>query len=319
MHVNFKWEPEEKHDEGRKGLVFNIQRFSVNDGPGIRSIIFLNGCPLRCKWCCNPESQELRSVVMFKAQNCVGCGNCEVVCPTGAADLSVPGKIDHSKCIACGKCVDVCYHRALELSGRWMTVNELIKEVYKDTISYRRSGGGITISGGEAVVQHEFLEDLLIACKGLGWTTAIETTGYTSLEVLDKIVPLIDYFMMDIKHIHPLIHKEWTGVSNERILSNAYHIAELTQELGSQYIIRVPVIPGFNSDPEVIRGIAKFTTSLPGVKDLHLLPYHDLGSNKYGMLGKDYELFGVKTPEKDYMEYLKEIVEDEGLICKIGG
>ena len=318
MHVNFKWEPEKK-EEGRKGLVFNIQRFSVNDGPGIRSIVFLNGCPLRCKWCCNPESQELRAIVMFKAQNCVGCGNCEVVCPTGAANLKLPGKIDHSKCIACGKCVDVCYHRALELTGTWKTVEELIKELYKDTISYRRSGGGITISGGEALVQHEFLEELLQACKGLGWTTAIETTGYASTEVLDKIVPLIDYFMMDIKHIDRDVHKEWTGVYNDRILKNAFHIAEICQRIGSQYIIRVPIITGFNSDPEVVRNIAKFASSLPGVKDLHLLPYHDLGSNKYAMMGKDYELFGIKTPEKDYMEYLKEIVEYEGLTCKIGG
>lgn len=310
-----KYVQEEKKEEGRKGLIFNIQRFSVNDGPGVRSIVFLNGCPLRCKWCCNPESQELKSVIMFKAQNCVGCGNCEVVCPTGASNLNFPGKIDHTKCIVCGKCVDVCYHRALEQSGTWRTVEDIVKELYKDSTIYRKTGGGITFSGGEAFVQHEFLKELIEACKGLGWTTAIETTGYTSIEVLDKIVPLLDLVMMDIKHIHPLIHKEFTGVSNERILTNAYHIAELAKQM----IIRVPVIPGFNADVDVIRAIAKFATSLPGVEELHLLPYHDLGSNKYGMLGKPYELYGVKTPEKDYMEVLKEIVEEEGLICKIGG
>ena len=258
-------------------------------------------------------------MVMFKAQNCVGCRNCEVVCPTGAADLSVPGKIDHSKCIACGKCVDVCYHRALEMSGRWMTVDELIKELYKDTISYRRSGGGITISGGEAFVQHEFLKELLEACKALGWTTAIETTGYTTTDILDEIVPMIDYFMMDIKHVNKDVHKAWTGVSNETILKNAVHIAEICQRIGSQFIIRVPVIPEFNADPDSIRDIARVASALPGVNELHLLPYHDLGSNKYGMLGKGYELFGIRTPEKEYMEYLKEIVEEEGLNCKIGG
>ena len=150
-----------------KGLVFNIQRFSVNDGPGVRTIVFLNGCPLRCKWCCNPESQELKPVVMFKAQNCVGCGNCTVVCPTGASDLNIPGKIDHTKCIVCGKCVDVCYHKALELSGKWMRVEDLMIELYKDRVVYRRSGGGITVSGGEALMQHEFLLELLKTAKPL--------------------------------------------------------------------------------------------------------------------------------------------------------
>ena len=219
------------YDENKKGLVFNIQRFSVNDGPGVRSIVFLNGCPLRCKWCCNPESQELKSVVMFKAQNCVGCRNCEVVCPTGASNLDLPGKIDHSKCIVCGKCVDVCYHKALEMTGKWMTIDELMRELYKDRTIYRRTGGGITVSGGEAMVQHDFLVDLLKACKSLGWTTAIETTGYTSQDVIEKVVPWLDLVMMDIKHFDAEIHKEFTGVDNKRILLNAHRIAEIAKEI----------------------------------------------------------------------------------------
>ncbi len=302
-------------DTSKKGLVFNIQRFSVNDGPGVRTIAFLNGCPLRCKWCCNPESQELKPVVMFKAQNCVGCGNCEVVCPTGASNLNVPGKIDHTKCIACGKCIDVCYHRALEMSGKWMTVEELMGELYKDRVIYRKSGGGITVSGGEAMVQHEFLLELLKACKSFGWTTAIETTGMASEEVIKEIVPWLDVVMMDIKHIDPEVHKEYTGVSNEQILKNALLISSLAKKM----IIRFPVIPGFNASPNVIASIANFSTYLHNVNELHLLPYHDLGSNKYGMLGKEYELADVQKPENEFMEELKAIVEKEGLTCKIGG
>lgn len=298
-----------------KGLVFNIQRFSVNDGPGVRTIVFLNGCPLRCKWCCNPESQELRPVVMFKEVNCVGCGNCNVVCPTGASNFAYPGKIDHTKCIACGKCVDVCYHKALELSGRWMTVEDLMKELYKDRVVYRRSGGGITVSGGEALVQHTFLLELLKTCKSVGWHTAIETTGFAKKEVLDEIVPWLDLVMMDIKHIDPVIHKQFTGVDNTKILENAIYISKMAKEM----IVRVPVIPGFNADKKTITGIAKFATYMHNIKQIHLLPYHDLGSNKYGMLGKDYTLSDVKTPEASTMEELKEIVESYGFQCKIGG
>lgn len=298
-----------------KGLVFNIQRFSVNDGPGVRTIVFLNGCPLRCKWCCNPESQELRPVVMFKEVNCVGCGNCNVVCPTGASGFAYPGKIDHTKCIACGKCVDVCYHKALELSGRWMTVEDLMKELYKDRVVYRRSGGGITVSGGEALVQHTFLLELLKTCKSVGWHTAIETTGFAKKEVLDEIVPWLDLVMMDIKHIDPVIHKQFTGVDNTKILENAIYISKMAKEM----IVRVPVIPGFNADKKTITGIAKFATYMHNIKQIHLLPYHDLGSNKYGMLGKDYTLSDVKTPEVSTMEELKEIVESYGFQCKIGG
>jgi pyruvate formate lyase activating enzyme len=298
-----------------KGLVYNMQRFSVNDGPGVRTIVFLNGCPLRCKWCCNPESQELKPVVMFKEQNCVGCGNCEVVCPTGASNLFFPGKIDHSKCICCGKCVDVCYHKALEMSGKWMTVEEVMIELYKDRTIYRRSGGGITISGGEALMQHKFLAELLKTCKSVGWTTAIETTGLASEAVLDEIIPLLDYVMMDIKHIDSDIHKEFTGVGNEQILKNALYISHLAKEM----VIRVPVIPGFNADKKTIKGIAAFTKYLHNVNELHLLPYHDLGSNKYGMMGRDYEMEGTKSPESEFMEELKAIVEEEGLTCKIGG
>ncbi len=298
-----------------KGYVFNIQRFSVNDGPGVRSIVFLNGCPLRCKWCCNPESQELNTVIMFKAQNCVGCGNCEVVCPTGASNLNLPGKIDHTKCIACGKCAEVCYHRALDISGKPMTVEDLMKELYHDRVVYRRSGGGITVSGGEALVQHEFLLELLKTCKSLGWHTAIETTGYAEQDIIAEVLPYLDLVMMDIKHVDPEVHKEYTGMSNEKILENAMFIAEHAKEM----IVRVPVIPGFNADPRVIAGIAKFATYLDGVKELHLLPYHDLGCNKYAMLGRDYELFGIDKPDEEFMNELKAVVEKEGLICKIGG
>ncbi len=298
-----------------KGLVFNIQRFSVNDGPGVRSIVFLNGCPLRCKWCCNPESQELKPVVMFKAVNCVGCGNCEVVCPTGAANLKIPGKIDHSKCIACGKCVDVCYHKALELSGKWMRLEDLMIELYKDRVVYRRSGGGITVSGGEALVQHEFLLELLKTCKSLGWHTAIETTGLASKAVLDKIIPWLDLVMMDIKQVDPKIHKEFTGVDSTQILENALYISKIAKEM----IVRVPIIPGFNADKGSIEAIAKFATYMHNIKEIHLLPYHDLGSNKYGMLGKEYELDGVKTPNESLIDEFKEIVESYGFQCKIGG
>lgn len=303
-------------DVNVKGLVFNIQRFSVNDGPGVRTIVFLNGCPLRCKWCCNPESQELKSTIMFKEMNCVGCGNCEIVCPTGASNLNVPGKIDHSKCIACGKCVDVCYHKALEMSGKPMTVEELMIELYQDRVVYRRSGGGITVSGGEALVQHEFLLELLKTCKSLGWNTAIETTGFASKEIIDKVLPYLDLVMMDIKHFDPKIHKEYTGVDNARILENAMYISKKAKEM----IVRIPVIPGFNADKKSIACIAKFTAEyLDNVEELHLLPYHDLGSNKYAMMGREYELFGIEKPEEVLMDELKAVVENEGLICKIGG
>jgi pyruvate formate lyase activating enzyme len=203
------------------------------------------------------------------------------------------------------------------MTGKVMTVEEVLKELYQDRTVYRRSGGGITISGGEALMQHEFLEELLRGCKSMGWTTAIETTGYAPKEVLDKIIPLLDTVMMDIKHIDPEVHKAWTGVSNERILENALYIATIAKEL----IIRVPVIPGFNADEDTIRGIAKFCTYLE--KDhfvgIHLLPYHDFGTNKYDMLGKDYEMIGTERPDEDYMKYLKSIVEAEGLYCQIGG
>ena len=314
--ASFTYE-EREPDLEKKGLVFNLQRFSVNDGPGVRTIVFLNGCPLRCKWCCNPESQRLTPVVMWKQQNCVGCGNCSVVCPTGACRIASEGRIDHSKCVVCGKCVDVCYHQALEVTGKMMTVEEVLKELYQDRVVYRRSGGGVTISGGEALMQHEFLEELLRGCKSLGWTTAIETTGYAPKEVLDKIIPLLDTVMMDIKHIDPNVHKAWTGVSNEKILENALYISTIANEL----IIRVPIIPGFNADEDTVRGIAKFCTRLKQDKfvGIHLLPYHDFGTNKYDMLGKEYEMAGTERPDEDFMEYLKSIVEAEGLYCQIGG
>lgn len=256
-----------------KGRIFDIQKYSIHDGPGIRTIVFLKGCPLRCKWCCNPESQS-------------------------------------------GKIQTMIVNGEEKITGRDVIVEEVMEEVLKDIAHFRRSGGGLTLSGGECLMQPEFASALLQAAKDAGITTAIETTSFAPFEIIeDKILPFVDTYMMDIKHTNSAKHKLFTSQPNERILSNAKKIAAS----GANLIIRTPVIPTFNDTPEEILEIAQFARSLSGVKKHHLLPYHRLGSDKYAELGRDYLLSHIEPPSNEKMEELAAVARTTGLYVQIGG
>lgn len=256
------------------GRIFDIQRFSIHDGKGIRTIVFLKGCVLRCKWCCNPESQE------YKIQT-----------------MTVQGK---PKTI-----------------GRDVTVREVMETVERDRTFYRRSGGGLTLSGGESLCQPDFCEALLRAAKERGLNTAMESMACADYAVIERILPYLDTYLMDIKHTDPQKHKQFTGKSNELMLENAKKVAASGQ---TDLIIRVPVIPTFNCTVEEIRSIAKFAGSLPGVKRLHLLPYHRLGQDKYDGLGREYELKELLPPTNEKMQELLRAAQSVcDLDCQIGG
>ena len=257
-----------------KGRIFDIQRYSVHDGPGIRTIVFLKGCVLRCRWCCNPESQE------YRIQTMKVMGEEKVI-------------------------------------GRDTTVAEMIAEVEKDRPYYYRSGGGMTLSGGECLCQPEFSRDLLRAAKERGINTAIESMACADFEKIRQLLPYLDLYLMDIKHTNPEKHKEFTGRSNELMMENARRVALSGQ---TRLIIRVPVIPSFNDTVEEIRGIAEFADTLPGVEELHLLPYHRLGQDKYEGLGRKYLMDGMLTPEPEKMKTLKMAAESvSSLQVQIGG
>ena len=255
-----------------KGRIFNIQRFSIHDGPGIRTIVFFKGCFMRCAWCCNPESQS------YEIQTMVENGKQKTV-------------------------------------GKDVTVAEIMPEILADGNYYWRSDGGVTLSGGEILGQPDFARDLLRACKENGLHTAVESTANAPYENIEKILPYLDLYLMDIKHMDSAKHKEFTGAANERILENAKKLAASGVEL----VIRTPVVPGFNDTAEEIRAIAKFAASLPGVREHHLLPYHRLGSDKYAGLGRNYSLKEILPPPPEKMAYLLSVAEESGLKCQIGG
>ncbi len=296
------------------GTVFDIQRFSLHDGPGIRTIVFLKGCPLSCQWCSNPESQSVKPVVMYKKKDCLQCGRCVSICKHGAIGPQHPHWINYDLCVGCGECVNACPGGALVLKGHTMSVQQVIQELKKDATTFRRSGGGVTLSGGEPLLQHDFAAELLKACKGQGWNTAIETTGMASAEAVEQVIPYVDTVLMDIKQVDPEQHKKFTGCTNEVILRNAPRISQI-----SNTVVRVPVIPGFNFSVDAIRKIAEFARTLTGVRTVHLLPYHTFGENKYDLLGRDYLLKDIKPLHPEDLKECKQVVESYGLQCIIGG
>ena len=302
-------------DYKAEGVVFDIQRFSLHDGPGIRTIVFLKGCPLSCKWCSNPESQHVNPTIMFDAESCIHCGRCMAACQQGAIAVGNQNFIDYSKCIGCGECASACPAGALTLKGERMTVESVVKVLKKDVITYRESNGGITLSGGEPLVQWKFATELLKACKAQGWHTAIETTGYGSEEALESVFPYIDEVLLDCKSTKDDVHKAFTGVTTEKIKNNAKRITQLAHT-----IIRVPTIPGVNATEEDFENVCAYARELTGVDTIHILPYHTLGENKYKMMGVDYPMPEEIKPldEEDAIPF-KEIVEKNGFRCKIGG
>ncbi len=298
--------------ESQFGYVFNIQHYSVHDGPGIRTIVFLKGCPLRCKWCCNPESQKLEPELGYNANKCIGsdnCLRCAEVCAVGAIkqgnDKDKKILIDRDTCTKCMACADACPAKALEVFGKKYSVDEIIKTVEKDSLFYGRSGGGLTISGGEPLVQAYFTLAILKQARSHRINTAIETCGYGDWTKLAQVCEHLNTLIMDIKCMDPEKHKEFTGVSNELILSN---FKKLCQEFPNlPKLIRTPVIPGFNDTEEDIQAIVDFIKDQPNVQ-YELLKYHRLGEQKYTYIGKTYPYKGAQLDDEKFNR-LKEIAK----------
>jgi len=300
-----------------KGLIFNIQRYSIHDGPGIRTLVFIKGCPLRCLWCCNPEGQLPKPEIMYFENLCIRCGACVKVCPNNAS-IFRDGKVVilRDLCKACGACVKVCPNNARRLVGNYVTVDEVLNEVVKDMKFYARSGGGLTVGGGEPLTQPEFVKELLRRAKEEYYIhTAIETSLYASAEVVRKVLKYVDYIFVDIKHMDPEKHRELTGVSNELILNNIRLIVnELRDE--KDIVIRIPIIPGVNDDRENLNNIANFIKSLKKEIPVELLSYHELGKFKYAALGKEYPLNkykSISTPSKEYIEEISKYLNSLGI------
>lgn len=289
------------------GIVFNIQKCSIHDGPGIRTLIFLKGCPLKCLWCSNPESQDRRPEVASFYKRCIGCGECAKVCPKNAiSDKDTNFKINRRLCDRCGECASVCCADAKQMIGNEMSVEQVMLEIEKDRPFYDKTGGGVTFSGGEPLMQAEFLIAALKTCKEKRIHTALETCGYGDAKALLEASTYLDLIHFDIKHLDPEIHKALTGVSNDVILKN---LKKLDAE-GVELIIRVPVMPGYNDSDEHIRAIAEFCATLKSVKKVELLPYHSLGAGKYISIDNEYELKDLKGPDKLRSEKLAAIVNE---------
>ena len=298
------------------GVIFDIQRYSIHDGPGIRTVIFLKGCFLKCLWCSNPESQDIKKEIAVYPKKCIRCSNCIKVCPVNAIKLNENSvEIDRSKCIRCGKCTQVCSSTALRLIGRDMYVEEVLNEVMKDEVIYRKSGGGVTFSGGEPLMQLNFLKNLLIASKKEGLHTAIETSGFSSWQKIKKVINYLDLIFFDIKHIDPERHKQMTGVTNKLILDNARRIAKIDK---LKLIIRIPFIPQYNNSENEIREIFKFAKGIK-INDIHILPYHHLGKSKYINIGKEYKIKNISLPKKNDLEPFLEMGKNMGLNVSLYG
>jgi pyruvate formate lyase activating enzyme len=298
------------------GLVFNIQKYSVHDGPGIRTTVFLKGCPLHCPWCHNPEGIAYRPEIVVLESRCIGCGQCRLACRHGAVspgEGALPSRID--LCELCGACVEACPTEGRQIVGQERSVGEVLETVLQDRVFYEESGGGVTFSGGEPLSQPEFLMELLVSCRERGLHTAVDTCGLARVDHLLAIAPLTDLFLYDLKFIDDAKHAHYTGVSNAVILSNL-------QALGgahAQIWLRIPVIPGINDSQADLEAAARFAASIPTVRQVNLLPFHRNGLPKARRLGRDDTLAEVQPPSSEGMERARAPFASLGLAVQTGG
>ena len=311
------FDPHVAYEPAEAGLIFDIERFAVNDGPGIRTLVFLKGCPLHCVWCANPESMVRKPEIVHLRINCIACHRCLTACPVDAIHLSEDGGpvVDRTRCDLCSQCAQTCYAGALNIAGRYVTIPQLMAVVERDRPFYERSGGGITFSGGEPTAQAPFLEAALREAKKRNLNTAIETCGFTSWETFEPILRFVDLVLYDIKHMDSGEHRRLTGVPNELILANLQRI----RTLGLPVRVRLPLVPGCNDSPDNVRATAAFVASMPNVQALDILPYHRLGEPKWGELDRSYELHGVLPPGKEHVEGLADIARSYDISVRIGG
>jgi len=297
-----------------EGIVFNIQRYSIDDGPGVRTTVFMKGCPLTCLWCSNPESQNYHPEITWRYTSCKQCGTCVDTCPEKAISLT-GGEIavDRKKCDLCGKCVETCLPEALSISGKRMTVDEVFAVVKRDYDYYEASGGGVTASGGEILGQADFVAALFKKCREAGIGTCADTSGFGDGAAFGKILEYSDLVLFDLKHMDPDEHTRACGQSYEPIMRNF----DLAIKSGIKTVVRVPLIPDYNTSDEVLAKIAEAVKERIGNAEVNIMPYHSYGANKYRMLGKVYQLENLRELLHQEKTQAKTIFESYGLKCKI--
>lgn len=320
MQTESKGLPQAEAEKEEGGIILHLEKMALFDGEGMRTVVFLKGCPLRCRWCSTPESQSPAPELGYDPRKCTGCQTCVAVCPRGAITVGRDGitmEVDPSACDLCFECVDACPSKARKAYGRRVTARRIVAEVEKDDIFYFHSGGGVTISGGEPLVQAAFTKSILAGCRERGISTAIETSGYASWNKLEEVLPFLDTVIVDIKAMDSAKHEELTGHGNQLILDNIRRIDE--SEFPVELFIRVPLIPGLNDSEENLLATVRFCKGLRKFKELHILPYHRLGVESYRLLNREYALKDLQSPDMDEVEQKVERLRREGIPVKIGG
>lgn len=297
-----------------KGTIINIQRFAIHDGPGIRTTVFMKGCPLHCWWCHNPESQSFKPEYAYDPLKCIVCGDCVLSCSEQANHFEDRLVHNYENCSLCGDCAGNCPTNAIEIIGRELSVQSVMETIEKDRIFFEESGGGVTITGGEPLSQPEFTLSLLKELKRNEIHTALDTTGFAEDHIIDSVVPFTDLFLFDLKHMDDRAHQILTGVSNKKILDHLRRLSGRDNDIW----IRFPVIPGYNTEMENIEAMGRFMLE-NGLHEIFLLPYHNISSDKYRKIGKVFEHPEVEPPEEKTLEYIKGFLERLGLHVHIGG
>ena len=288
------------------GIVFDIKRYAIHDGPGIRTAVFFKGCPLDCWWCHNPESRLRQPQLMYRANRCHLCGECVSACPQGAIQVGATAVTDLSLCQACGQCAQACVHGAREIAGQQSSVEQVLAVIERDRVFYDQSGGGVTMTGGEPLLQPAFLTALLRSCKGYDLHTVIDTSGYAPWKVIAAAARFTDLFLFDLKLMDERKHRHYTGVSNRLILANLQRLVLS----GAQVQVRIPLIPGVNDDEQNLLHTRQFLDTLPGLAGVEILPYHDSARAKYAALGMGYRMPDAVTLPAEKVTWARSLVGD---------